>query len=271
MRSVSETALWTAALRAHESQLPDALFVDHLAAGLAGERGFALRARYDNPGVSESIAVRTRYMDEVITKHPEFRQVVLLAAGLDTRSARMPWPDGTTLFEVDHADLIEWKEERLVGLGARHRCDRRTVGIDLTLDWPAALVEAGWDPEVPTLWIAEGLLYYLPEADARAFVKLAGSIVPAGSTLTGDIVSHQFLICEFDFTQRGLKTLREDGSPWLFGTDEPEEFLTGGGWDPTEVKCVGDDGAHFGRWISGPIPRDVLGIPRTFLFTATKS
>ena len=49
-------------------------------------------------------------------------------------------------------------------------CARRTVAADLREDWPAALVEAGFDPKLPTAWSAEGLLVYLPpEAQDRLF------------------------------------------------------------------------------------------------------
>ncbi|GCE01088.1 SAM-dependent methyltransferase [Embleya hyalina] len=270
MKSVSATALWTAAVRAGESQREDALFVDELAEELAGEEGHALRARYERPGAANSLAIRTRYLDEVIAEHSGFRQVVFLAAGLDTRSVRTSWPAGTTLFEVDHADLLEWKEQRLAELDAKHGCDRRTVGVDLTEDWQRALLAAGWDPSVPTLWVAEGLLYYLPETAANDLVRAIADIAPIGSVFTGDIVSHQFLISEHDFPQHCLPLLAEDGSPWQFGSDQPESLLSAGGWEPTVIKCVGDEGASFGRWNGPPIPRHVPGIPRFFLFTATK-
>jgi methyltransferase (TIGR00027 family) len=271
MKSVSATALWAAALRAGESQRDDALFVDDLAGELAGEQGLALRTRYERPGVADSLAIRTRFLDGAIARHSSFRQVVFLAAGLDTRSVRTSWEPGTTLFEVDHADLMEWKEERLAKLDVKHGCDRRVVGADLTENWQDALRAAGWDPAVPTLWVAEGLLYYLPEDAVHALVKAVADIAPAGSVFAGDVVSHQFLISEHDFPKNGLPLLAEDGSPWQFGTDEPESVLSGGGWEPTEVRSVGDEDASFGRWPVPPIPREIPGVPRFFLFVATKA
>jgi methyltransferase (TIGR00027 family) len=271
VESVSGTALWAAALRAHESEREDALFVDDLAGEIAGEQGFALRERYWHPRIADSVAIRHRYLDEAIARHPELRQVVLLAAGLDARSVRLEWPAGTTLFEVDHADLMAWKEQRYAELGVRHRVDRRTVGVDLTEDWPGGLQAAGWDPAEPTLWVAEGLMFYLPEAAAHAFVKSVGEASAIGSVFAGDIVSYQFLISETEIPQFILPLLAEDDTPWQFGTDEPEDLLSGGGWEPTEVKCVGDDGVSFGRWPVGPIPRHIPGVPRSFVFVATKT
>ncbi len=41
MDLIASTACWTAAIRARESERPDRLFTDTLAAALAGEEGFA--------------------------------------------------------------------------------------------------------------------------------------------------------------------------------------------------------------------------------------
>ncbi|MCW2915051.1 MAG: S-adenosyl-L-methionine-dependent methyltransferase [Actinomycetia bacterium] len=270
LHAVSATARWTAAARAKESRLDDAIFIDELAGELAGEEGVALLDRYDNPGVGEFIAVRTRYLDDVISRSSEFRQVVLLAAGLDTRSVRLSWPAETVLYEVDQAELLDWKEKRLTELDAWHRCDRRAVAADLTGAWPEALRAAGWDPAVPTLWVAEGLLFYLTEADARGLLESVTEIASLGSMLAGDLLSHQSMISEF--SREGLRRLTEDGCPWRFGTDEPEEFLAGCGWRVTALKTPGEDGAAYGRWPwQPPLPRDVMGFPRNFLFTATNS
>ena len=62
----------------------------------------------------------------------------------------------------------------MADLGAAPTAQRQTVAIDLREDWPAALVEAGFDPQQPTAWSAEGLLVYLPpEAQDRLFDNVA--------------------------------------------------------------------------------------------------
>ena len=99
------------------------------------------------------------------------RQAVILAAGLDTRAYRLPWPPGTVVFEVDQPQVIEFKTATLAR--PRRRAEGRrvkTVAIDLRDDWPSALRDAGFDPSRPTAWIAEGLLVYLPpDAQDRLF------------------------------------------------------------------------------------------------------
>jgi methyltransferase (TIGR00027 family) len=268
MEGVSATARWTAAARAEESRRPDALFTDELAEALAGPEGFARWERYGNPGVTEFLAIRTRYLDEVIGRSSHLTQVVLVAAGLDTRSVRLDWPAGTVLYELDQPDLMEWKEKRLAELAAAHRCDRHGIGTDLTGPWYESLRAAGWDPSAPTLWIVEGLLFYLPEDDARTLLTTLAAWSAPGSVLAGDVISHQSMISEF--TQDGLRRLREDGCPWLWGTDRPEDLLAACGWTVADLKTPGEEGASFGRWPWPPLPRDTLGLPLNYLFTATR-
>ncbi|KAB2366753.1 class I SAM-dependent methyltransferase [Actinomadura montaniterrae] len=265
MEGVSATARWTAAARAVESRRPDALFTDDLAEALAGPEGFARWERYDNPGTTEFLAIRTRWLDEVIARSAH-TQVVLVAAGLDTRSARLAWPAGTVLYELDQADLMEGKEKRLAELDVRHRCDRRGIGTDLTGPWDAPLRAAGWTPSVPTLWIVEGLLFYLAEDAARALLARLAALSAPGSVLAGDLLSHQSMISEF--TRDGLARLRADGCPWLWGSDRPEDVLAACGWTPGEVRLPGEEGASFGRWPWPPLARDTKGLPMNYLFTA---
>lgn len=118
----------------------------------------------------DAMAVRTRFFDAFFADatHAGIRQAVILASGLDARAYRLQWPSGMTVFEVDQPEVIAFKTQTLSELGASPTAERRTVAIDLRNDWPAALVEAGFDKSQPTAWIAEGLLGYLPpEAQDR--------------------------------------------------------------------------------------------------------
>ena len=96
---------------------------------------------------AEGMAVRTRWFDKLFTDAAAagVRQAVILAAGLDARAYRLPWPDGTTVYELDQPEVIEFKTKTLSGLGANPKADRRTVAIDLRNDWPKALKDNGFD------------------------------------------------------------------------------------------------------------------------------
>jgi methyltransferase (TIGR00027 family) len=179
------TALAVADARARETERPDRLFEDpfaHLFVDAAGaafdpaptEGAIDIRAMR-----AEYVAVRTRYFDDALLAATAAgcRQVVLLAAGLDTRAFRLRWPAATRLFEVDVADVLAFKARVLAAHQAQPTCERRVVEVDLREDWPAALREAGWHPDQPTAWLAEGILMYLaePERDALLSRLTAGS------------------------------------------------------------------------------------------------
>ena len=113
---------------------------------------------------TDNMAVRTKFFDDFFLDATAggIKQVVILASGLDSRAYRLTWPDGSIVYEVDQPQVIEFKTRALAEIGAQPTADRRAVAIDLRFDWPAALKEAGFDPDQPTAWSAEGLLGYLP-------------------------------------------------------------------------------------------------------------
>jgi methyltransferase (TIGR00027 family) len=124
---------------------------------------------------AEGMTVRTRWFDTLFTDAATagVRQAVILAAGLDARAFRLPWPDGTTVYELDQPEVIDFKTKTLIDLGAQPKADRRTISIDLRNDWPKALLDNGFDASQPTAWIAEGLLIYLPpEAQDLLFDRI---------------------------------------------------------------------------------------------------
>ena len=198
--SVGATATAVAASRAMASQNPDALLNDPWADPLVravgidtfvklidGEIGHTDDPLLNRRAMSEQIAVRTRFFDDFFVHAAEsgIRQAVILASGLDTRAYRLPWPADTKVFEIDQPQVIAFKTRTLADLGAEPTAERTTVAIDLREDWPAALVEAGFDPKLPTAWSAEGLLVYLPpDAQDRLFDNIAGLSAPGSRIAT---------------------------------------------------------------------------------------
>ncbi|MEJ2871156.1 class I SAM-dependent methyltransferase [Actinomycetospora sp. OC33-EN08] len=182
--SVGLTALIVAAGRAVDTHRPDGLISDPYAEAFVRVANPAqpLATRPTEPAddtedelwqmMSGYMGTRTRFFDEFFAGAGErgIRQVVVLAAGLDTRAQRLDWPAGTTLFEVDQDAMIEFKDAVLDEEGATAHCDRRTVRVDLRDDWPAALEAAGFDRALPTAWLTEGLLPYLPAEAQTALV-----------------------------------------------------------------------------------------------------
>jgi methyltransferase (TIGR00027 family) len=279
------TGRWTAAIRARESERSDRLFNDPLAALLAGEEGQQwldastseqydprLRGELDIDPSTASIIVRVRFFDDfvarVVTEH-DVRQVVVLAAGMDTRAYRLSWPAGTPLFEIDQPRVIELKERLLASAGAVPACQRQSIGVDLSDPWSDALQRAGFDPGQRSLWLLEGFLPYLPEPGvARLFDEISALAAP-GSWLGCDTVNREMLTSPW--TRPWIERLASAGISWLSGIDEPEALLGERGWSVTVIQ-YGEEGANFGRWPFPPMPpRSVPGIPRNFLVTATRS
>ncbi|QCH26139.1 class I SAM-dependent methyltransferase [Mycobacteroides salmoniphilum] len=173
--SVGYTALGVSAQRAVESERPDALIIDPFAKHFvlaAGEPHLIETiTKRDAPQASpfeylRGMGMRSRFFDEyfLAAAASGIRQAVILAAGLDSRAHRLPWPAGITVYELDQPEVLSFKDRVYSEQGASPTCDRRAVAVDLRNDWPAALKEAGFDPSLPTAWSAEGLLPYLPAA-----------------------------------------------------------------------------------------------------------
>jgi methyltransferase (TIGR00027 family) len=185
---VGITALVVAAARAIETAGDEPLIDDPFAAH------FVRAAAPPNPlpvtaeeagsfwlNFSTYMAVRTRFFDDFFARASAagVRQAVILASGLDARAFRLAWPTGTSVFEIDQPKVLEFKDEVVAAQGAVARCDRHAVAIDLREDWASALSEAGFDERLPTAWLAEGLLPYLPaEAEQQLLDTIDKFSVP---------------------------------------------------------------------------------------------
>ncbi len=205
--SVGATATMVAAARAVATKADNPIIHDQFAEPLVRAVGVDFLTRWasgdlDAASVDEdnatwklqqmpdAMAARTRFFDAFFTDATQsgIRQAVILASGLDARAYRLDWPTDTTVFEVDQPEVIAFKTQTLSDLGASPTTDRRTVAIDLRNDWPAALIEAGFDQTQPTAWIAEGLLGYLPpEAQDRLLDNIA-ALSANGSRLATEAI-----------------------------------------------------------------------------------
>jgi methyltransferase (TIGR00027 family) len=205
--SVGATATMVAAARAIATRADNPVINDQFAEPLVRAVGVDFFTRWVTGDLSAAdvddhesawklehmpaaMAARTRFFDAFFHQATRagVRQAVILASGLDARAYRLDWPAGMTVFEVDQPEVIEFKTATLAGLGAAPTADRRPVAVDLRFDWPAALVDAGFDREQPTAWIAEGLFGYLPpEAQDRLLDNIT-ALSADGSRLASEAV-----------------------------------------------------------------------------------
>lgn len=273
LTGVAQTARWTAASRARESRRPDRLFNDPLAAVLAGEEGASLLTHFHTAHAADTgnpfLPIRTRWFDDYIAEavNPG-SQVVSLGAGLDTRAYRLDWPDGITLYEVDHPVLLAYKRKTLAPTGATRRCDTREVPVDLGDNWAAALRSAGFRPGTRTVWFGEGLLFYLPQALARDVVTTAAELSGPGSRLAVDLIGTG--IFRFRYMREFLRRLQAANSPWVFGTDDPGGFVESCGWQVLAAVEPGHPTANYGRWPEHASPSTFPNLPRSYLISASR-
>ena len=153
------------------------------------------------------MASRTAFFDEFFTNATRdtragIRQAVILAAGLDSRAWRLPWPDGTTVYELDQPRVLEFKSSTLAEHGAQPACNRIAVPVDLRQDWPTALRQAGFDPSAPSVWSAEGLMPYLPAAAQDLLFERVQGLTATGSRVGVEALGPKFLDPQFRAKRR---------------------------------------------------------------------
>jgi methyltransferase (TIGR00027 family) len=196
------TGLLTAHMRAVESARPDRLFTDPLAEAVVDVVRHAIRTDPDAalptgpaPGTGELtetwsmlstyLGVRTAYYDRVVREAAAegIRQVVVLAAGFDARAFRLGLPPETAFFELDTEPVLRFKETVLAGAALTAGVRRHAVPVDLRGPWQEALTRSGFTPEVPTMWLVEGLFMYLSAADSDALLAHVSALSAPGSRM----------------------------------------------------------------------------------------
>ena len=124
--------------------------------------------------------------------------------------------------------------------------------MDLRDDWPAALLDSGFDPALPTAWLAEGLLPYLPAAaEAQLLAKIDELSAPGSQVSIESVPGDRSRLLE-DQSQH----LPQDSGmnmEELFNTEsraEPSERLAELGWQVRKQQAPEVAGGY-GRELSG--------------------
>ena len=257
---VGATALGVAWARSQEvtSQCP--LFTDSYAqlfVDAAVERGWRLPPEYMLErirSISGYAASRTKWFDEffIAAGAGGIEQAVILAAGLDARGWRLPWLDGTVLYEIDQPKVLQFKTRTLIERDAKPTVARYVaVAADLRQDWPKALREAGFDPAEPTAWVAEGLLPYLPAEGQDLLFERLHQHSARGSRIAVESFGAGFFDPEYLASRREqLRELKEAaGADDASGPDVEDlwfveertdvaGWLTEHGWEVTSLEAA---------------------------------
>ncbi|MDT0270536.1 class I SAM-dependent methyltransferase [Streptomyces sp. DSM 44915] len=209
---VGLTALLVAAARAIETHRHDSLardvYAEHFVRAAPACAAWPVRIQQVPDGDGNPLwgrfaryfGLRTRVLDDFLLRSvgAGARQVVLLGAGLDTRAFRLDWPSDRVVFEIDRAGVLAFKQQVLADLPATPKVARVTVPVDLRGDWVTALTAAGFDPTEPSVWLAEGLLFYLPSTAETRLIETVDALTTAGSALAFEVKLEKDLLAYRD-------------------------------------------------------------------------
>jgi methyltransferase (TIGR00027 family) len=161
---------------------------------------------------------------------------------MDARAFRLSWADGTTLYEVDHPELLATKEEILRQQDRAPQCNRITIGADLKQDRATGLSKLDSDSANDRCGLFEGLFYDLEEPAVNHVLREVSRLASPGSVLVTDLVSQSLLTSAW--MAQALKAMEAQGMGWRFGTDDPAGLFAMHGWD-TQTKQPGEEGARY--------------------------
>ncbi|MFE1906001.1 class I SAM-dependent methyltransferase [Streptomyces gardneri] len=265
---VGLTALLVAAARAIETHRHDSLaqdvYAEHFVRAAPASADWPVRIEQVPDGDGNPLwgrfaryfGLRTRVLDDFLLRSvgTNVRQVVLLGAGLDTRAFRLDLPSDLVVYEIDRAGVLAFKERVLTGLSAAPKVKRVAVPVDLREDWVTALTTAGFDPDVPSVWLAEGLLFYLPSAAETYLIDTVDRLTTGDSALAFEAKLEKDLLAYRD-SSIYTATREQSGIDLLHLFDlgpRPDSAgdLTAKGWS-TSMHTPFDFSRRHGR---GPLP-----------------
>jgi methyltransferase (TIGR00027 family) len=243
---VTDTAFWVATYRANEGERPDALFSDPLAARLVEGRGRQIAARMADAAMTAwMIPVRTRMIDDLVKKAiAEGCDVVVnLGAGLDTRPYRLPLPPSLRWIEVDFADTIRFKDERLAGETPSCRLER--VAADLSDATARRALLDRIDGEGGKIFvITEGVVPYLSNDDAGALADDLRTR-PHFTWWLVEYYAARFLQGARALTRRRRRQMTN--APFKFSPGDWHAFFGRHGWRAKELRYFAEEGARLKR------------------------
>ncbi len=215
LTGVPKTALGVARIRARESERPNRLFNDPYAAAFVAAVPDAYAEDANRSDVARAVGarlamhviVRTRFYDDYLLAAADegIRQVVVLA-----------------------------------GIDAAASARRLVVPADLTKDWPAELIAAGFEQAMPTAWLIEGLLVYLTHDDAATLLTAVGDLSAPGSRLSCEQSRSAMLLAE---QSNGAN---EATALWQGGVEDVGGWLSEHAW-AVESFDLGAVAAGYGR------------------------
>ncbi|OBA61811.1 hypothetical protein A5647_10890 [Mycobacterium sp. 1100029.7] len=271
------TGLMTAYSRAQESIRENRMFTDPLATAIVAAASNVEPVNYPRlprlgPAKDDGSSTLWNLLSFYFTQRTPFydrrllsaidagcRQVVLLGAGFDSRAYRLGLPGDINVFEVDQEPVLAFKERVLQHHRLVPDCSRVAVRADLRADIAIPLVDNGFRAEIPTVWIAEGLLMYFTSVQADQLLNRVTAL-----SATGSCFISEYFTRKWGYDEVGYDLLDDqDRAVWDLLTreflngplpQEPGAWLSSHGWEVGARTTVGE----FGRASQRDVPPEFM-------------
>ncbi|AAM06123.1 TPA: class I SAM-dependent methyltransferase [Methanosarcina acetivorans] len=261
-RDPSKTAETLAIIRAMESRKPEeeriyydpyAFYfisretMEYYSSHTAEARAMLEQSERLVPGVGVSCLVRARYFDDVVKASitDGLEQLVVLGAGYDSRAYRIEGLERVRVFEVDVPTTQKLKTDKVREIFGVLPGHVTYVPADLAVDdLGQRLAESGYDTSRKTLFLLEGLVYYLPPTAVDKVLAFIAHSSGRGSAMVFDYIPASLVdgTCEQEAGRNWQKAVTDAGEPFLFGVDEValEAFLSERGFTLRQKMTGGD-------------------------------
>ena len=167
-------------------------------------------------------SARQTLFDGVVEQYlPDITQFVNLGAGFDTRALRLkgtPKYAPVRSFEIDTPPTLAFKRERLARAGIDSTGVTFVPANFETDDWLTRLINAGFNPGQPALFIWEGVVPYLDREAVKDTLRKIASTAK-GSILAFDYFTSELLESQALSMRSVRASLNAGGEPLKFGVD----------------------------------------------------
>ena len=204
---------------------------------------FADYGERKGPGVVGFLVARCRYIDDYLQEclNAGIEQLVILGAGLDSRAYRFERLKAhVEVFEVDHPATQQVKLEKLKKIFGELPGHVTYVPIDFNEETLQKLFDFGYNRQLKTLFIWEGVVHYLGAEAVDQTLEFVLKNSGSGSSIIFDYVYASALTAADKRGEiiRMQRTRPYTGEGLIFGIDEGkvEEFLRVRGY--TQIKNV---------------------------------
>ncbi|PNT76777.1 hypothetical protein BRADI_1g53360v3 [Brachypodium distachyon] len=185
-------ALRAARLRDEESRRPDPLFIDPYAAVLLSLDVAQQTSDYLVSHLMPSedhYRLTTRYVDEklehLISSSDNFRQIVLLTDGMDTRPYRLCWPRMSVVYDVSPGRIFSTSAQQLKGAKISRNCVVFHTPLE-SPDLQEALCKNGFNGNRPSVWILQGLPLFT-STSLENLLLVVSNLATKGSIFMGEV------------------------------------------------------------------------------------